>query len=406
MTAKLESMFSKIKLSQSDRPLVLAGFAAIALAIMVQYIAPVFLNALVLEFGFTTTQGGLIISAEMGGIAIFGFFVSPQLANVSKRTVAIIAAVLTIIAQLASLFLTSFEYLFAARCVAGAGLGALYACGAAATAMSSMPERFFALITAAVALFMAVFVVVLGYSTKAYGVSGGYGVLAVATILSLPLLRLMPTEISKNSKDHHHVRMPHKGLGFLLMLGIFPILVTGSGVITFLVVLGVNTGYSSEEVSVILGMTYIFAIGASIFVAWMGVRYGYSGPLFLGMLVYAFAGWYLCTAEQQWIYVAANFAKTFGIFLITPFIFGIAAKLDKWGRWTAVIASTTTAAGTLGPTLAGVIMQYGSARMLGFAVAAGSITSLVITQVAVRLISRIKDDEYIEAGHTVSPLTK
>lgn len=405
MTATIRSMFSKIKLSQSDRPLVLAGFAAIALAIMVQYIAPVFINALVLELGFTPTQAGLIISAEMGGIAIFGFFVSPQLANVSKRTVAIIAAALTIIAQLASIFLTSFETLLIARCFAGAGLGALYACGAAATSMSSMPERFFALITAAIALFMALFVVVLGYSTTTYGLNGGYGVMAVVTVFSLLLLRLMPTEISAESKDHHHVRMPNKGTGFLLMLGIFPLMVTGSGVITFLVVLGVNIGYSAEEVSVILGMTYIFAIGASVFVAWMGVRYGYAGPLFVGMFIYAIAGWYLCTAQQQWIYVAANFAKTFGIFLITPFIFGVAAKLDKWGRWTAVIAATTTAGGTLGPTLAGVIMQYGSSRVLGYAVAIGSITSLVVTQLAVRQIARIKDEDSAERCQTASSLT-
>lgn len=122
--------------------------------------------------------------------------------------------------------------------------------------------------------------------------------------------------------------------------------------------------------------SFVGLIGAAAATA-LNVRLGRAMPISAFCLGYALIALVLCLLQNSTAYVIALVGSVILYYFSMPYLFGLAAAIDRSGRWAAAAGSAYLLGFAAGPVLGGVV------------IAASGYTSLSAVCVAMTAVARI-----------------
>lgn len=378
--------------------LLLGGFAGFLLGNLTHGIAPVIVEVLIAGLGIEESAAGLVVSAEFIGIALTAIFIGPYVARLSKRRIAIVGCLVAIGAHLLSTLITHFEVLLMVRLVAGFGTGSALAAAGAAVASANKADRMFAFIKTGAAAGMAAIVVAGGYSVRWFGVSGAFSLLALLFILILPLLRLLPETPREEGQGNDKTMLPMFGSGCTTIGALLLWLISAGACWVFVLRLGQASGYTIEQASSILGLGLFIGLTGGLLAAWLDTRVGRQLPLAVGILAIGVTWWVICVKPEPVLYAVCVVLNNIAYFFVLPYILGTAAALDRFGRWAAIASTSFLAAMAVAPVLGGILVEFGTYKLLGWFTLVSQIVSLALFLAVLRNLANISHSDAVPVG--------
>ncbi len=363
---------------QGDPPRLLLGIlAGAAIGFAAQGSLPILVGAVIDGLGVNEAAAGLLASAEIGTVALASLLLAPRIHRVSRRRLARLGAIVACIGQALAAASGSFETLLAARVVAGLGEGAAFAAANAALAGSANPERISALLALIGGAGAGLMLAALPFIVEPFGYAGGFVVLLVIGLVCVPLLHFLP-DAPGESAHAVRERAAHPGLGIATMLGFFVLALGGSAMWAFTERIGIHIGLSREFAGGVLAVTMVLGLSGAGLAGLLGMRLGRLAPLVVGLLGVAVSTAALGRASTWPTYAAMLGLWTFMFLFVMPYLMGIAAALDKAGRWAAATVGFWSVGSALGPVSAGTLIATLSYPALGVLVAGCALFSLLL----------------------------
>jgi len=359
-------MTNEIYKKSDDPKLIRAIIAVSAVAVLVFLAGAILVGQMVLEFGFTSSSAGYVISIELAGMAVAAFLGNYWLYSVNLkqavRTGLLLAALangITVIALLS--WQVNLNTLLLLRFLTGLPCGALMVICIKTIAQLNNVDRGYALHTlgqlvgysAAAALLPNLFI----YT----GLYIAYALFGLSMIATIPMSRHFPAAIIRAKQDEVNSRGTN-WLGLLSLLGILFFYISLTGVWTYVERIGVRSGFASTTIGYVLSITALLGILGAGFAAWSAGKVSSLLMIIIGLSLMSFSVWMFLGPQTLINYIiAASIAKLTWTFVL-PFMLGTVALIDYSGRLTTnvftVIAAGIAAGPAIAATLIGVEANY------------------------------------------------
>lgn len=347
---------------KGDPPAAIATIVFLgAVAVAGFNIQPMYLGALADHLQFGAEQLGLIAGVEIAGSALAGIAAIFWIRRWDWQRVAIVALGALAVGNLASAYISDFEFLVAIRFLTGfLGIGTNYALAIAALSDTRKRERNYS-----IAVVVQVSVAIIGFTLLPsviadFGTRAVFLPLGVIALALLPFLQHLPRGGRKvDAIATQAVRVSSLPIWFALGCQCIWYLGVG-GVWAFVERIGVDAGIDAAGIGNALALGMAVGLLGAFVAAVVADRFGRVIPFAMAMLGQVLAVWVLADLDEfNGLIIAIclyNGAWNFAL----PYLFAMAALADARGQL-VVLMSTAQAVGlTFGATLAGaVIGRYG-----------------------------------------------
>jgi len=356
--------------------LVVGAIAAQVIGGLVTQMLPFMVSGLMVGLELSEQDAGLVTSVELFILAITAIAIAPILLRFSYRRVVLIAVALALLAQGASIFSASLASLILLRGLAGVGEGALYALSLSVVASrSNNPDKIYGYFQVAWALGSVALFTIGGQLTAAFAHRGIFALIAGVTLALAPLLLFIPDARAKNgdAAAADDVRAsPMLGVMTLAATGLY--LIASAALYAFVAPLGERAGLDTEAVGYALTVaTLVGLVGAGAATA-LNVRWGRAIPISGFCVAFSLFALALIISRNPIVYVIALVASAAIYYFSLPYLFGLAAALDRSGRWAAAAGSAFLLGYAAGPLAGGaVIARSGYTGLAVFCVAVTTI---------------------------------
>lgn len=250
--------------------------------------------------------------------------------------------------------------------VAGAGAGVAAAAGGAAFAATRRPER-----STAISLFwntiaVAVALVALPLAANAAGKAGSFGLLALACVLMIPLLRALPDASSTAEQEGRLRDAPRRGFGLLVALGAAVYVMSETAVWAFSGEIAVTrVGIGEDSVGLLLAAVTLAGLLGAAAAGWADTRFGRALPFFVIIALSTACKAWVVTTHSPLAFTAAQLVWGATLTAAYAYFVGISAALDGLGRWSAFTTGAFGFGAALGPIVAGVVVEASGYAALG-----------------------------------------
>jgi predicted MFS family arabinose efflux permease len=323
--------------------------------------------------GLTLSErdAGLVASVELLALAATAIAIVPILQRVTYRRICLMAAGLAVIAQCASIFSTSLAEVTVMRALSGVGAGALYAVSlSVVAARSANPDRVYSYFQLVWALGSIALFTVGGQLTTAFAQRGIFALMLGLTLAIAPMLMLIPASQAKTGAGTGAAIPANRAspiLGIMTLLAIGLCLLGSGAIYAFVGPLGERAGLDTNAVGYVLTVaTLCGLVGAGAATA-LNLKWGRMIPLSAVFAGYALVVAVLCLAHNAVVYVTTVIAFVVIYYFSMPYLFGLAAALDRTGRWAAAAGSAFLLGCAAAPLFAGTMIE--GAGYTGLAVA-------------------------------------
>jgi len=331
---------------------------------------PQLLEPIKTEFGLGDEVITRLYGYELFVFALVALAAAGPLARLSRVRVALFGGSIAVASGIAASLADSYSMLVLCRVMLGAGGALVGAAGTAAASSSADPERLFAVMMIGSSVILAIEPALLERAALGpYGLNGGFIGLAIATAALMPLLLWLLSPAKNEATERESpwsalLYAPNRGIAIAVMLALF-IFATGQGGIwTYLAELGERAELEGEVFGFVLsGVQLIGLIGAFLAI-WIGDRFGYKGPIILGIAVNVAAAVGLGMNEDPYLYVLLNVVWYATYYFVVPYLLGFLAKLDELGRWAVAVDAMWWLGDAAGPPISGVIVERGGIDLL------------------------------------------
>jgi predicted MFS family arabinose efflux permease len=354
-------------------------FTVIAAAIYVTL--PMFVGFTIDSFHFSERQAGFFAAADMFGACLSSLIISFTIHRLSWRKVLGFATICLVLADILSGLFTSFSLLTACRICAGLCEGALLSLANAGIGELRNSDRVFGFSNAAQIAFGALALVMAPSVVNSYGVPSVFFAYAVLSASGLAFVRHMPCGPCGPREAQS---LPASGPGWISapsLMGLAAVLlffVAQGGVWAFLDRIGIAHHLPDDFVSKVLALSSVSGFTGASLASALSTRYGRLHPLFLGAIGSITSMLVLGLSKGGWLFAAMASLFNFAWNLCVPYQFGLLSAVDP-SRRTVVLGGVVVFAGlTIGPAVAGVLMQRGSSVAFTGAAAILSAASLCI----------------------------
>lgn len=300
-------------------------------------------------------DAGLVLTIELLALGLAAIAIAPVLPRLSARRIALAGAALTLLAQSASIFSPSWASLVALRATAGTGEGVLWAVSlSVVAARSSNPDKIYSYFQVVWALGSVALFAIGGEVTYAFAHRGTLAFIAGVTLALTPLLLFMPDSVAKRSNavsEDVEPASPLLGIMTLAAIGLF--LIAGAAVYAFSAPLGERAGLDTREVGYALALASFLGLAGAWAATKLNVRLGRAIPILLSCAGFAVVVLALCLWRDFAGYLFALVASLMIYYFSTPYFFGLAAAIDRTGRWAAAAGSIYLLGFAAGPLVAG-----------------------------------------------------
>lgn len=344
--------------ARDPAPLVVGAIAAQLIGGLVMQMSPFMIGGFMAGLSVSERKAGLVASLELLVLAATAIAIAPVLPRLSYRRVALAAVALVLLAQSASVFSVSWTWLVLLRGLAGLGEGALYAVSLCVVACrSNNPDKVYGYFQVVWALGSAALFAVGGEFTAAFAHRGILVLIAGMTLALAPLLLLLP-DARDESGDRSASGAPQASPlpGAMIFTAILFYLTASAALYAFSTPLGERAGLGTSAVGYALTVaTLVGLAGAGAAIA-VNMRWGRAIPISVFCAGFSVVALVLCLWRDPTAYVAALVASVVIYYFSIPYLFGLAAALDRSGRWAAAAGSAYLIGFAAGPLIAGAVI--------------------------------------------------
>lgn len=336
------------------------------LGLMPLSVLPMFVGLIIDDLKFSTEVAGALIAVNLFGNAI-GVLLVSFVQKLTRKQIVYCGVLLTIIFELASLNTASITGLFILRFVAGIGGGLVTGAAYSWLAKHKSPDKGFAVLIFLQFLLSAILLYSLTSYAEKYGLATLYWLFIVSALVSLlccPILAQNPNpNITTDNTQKNRVNKPANTLNkvvitkVLLSLALFEL--AASGLWAFIERMGVAWQLTFSDIGTGLSLGSLAGIPGSLLVIILGLKYGRSIPLTLGIMI-SIVSLVLFTLGTPNLlnYVIGLVIFNLSWSYTVPYIQGIQAQIDEtgsiaiWGMFTVLTAIAA------GPFIFGIIIKY------------------------------------------------
>ena len=356
---------------------IVAACAVNSAALVGTSLTPLIIAGLIIGLNLNETGAGSLVTAEVTAMGITGLVVAPFLGGFPRRTIGLGAAALLLTAHIGAALSQDFQTLLFWRVLAGIGAGALVATVNAVIAAAHRPTRLYGIAMMAAYASTGVLGIIVSRIVEEHAYAGAYGVLAVFTLLLLPLLAMLPGRLQDPKAAKASV---NAGPAWASMVAIFLIGLSMMAYYAFVERLGNRLGMPIETIGWVFAGVQVASVVGSGAAAIVGERFGIVKPLLAGAVLHAASIVSAVGAKSTVLFSAAVIAEGLTFLFIWPLMYALVAQLDRSGRWAAAAAGVFMSSTAAGPLLGGVLINQAGYGALGWLAVATVIPAFVIFQ--------------------------
>lgn len=346
-----------------DQPLpLIAAVNFGAVAIIIFNALPVIMGVASDTLGLSAEQLGLLASLELAGIGLTSVSGLFWIRKISWRRAVLIGTLVLAAGNVLSAFAGGASTLIALRFFTGLlGEGVIFTVAIAAIGDSRNADRAFAYsIVGQVGLGM-VALWSFPYVAASLGFPGVMGVMAVLAVLSLLLLPWLPAGGEKiEPSDKAGQSGVAAGAITTPLIGLFGIVVWFiglSGIWAFVERIGIEIPLEQTTIGMLLSLGLGLGALASLLVALVGDRYGRFWPPLSALVLHAIICFFFAGELTVFVYGALVLLFTFIWNIGLPYLLGLIADSDASGRLVVLIVSAQAFGNTIGPLVAGQVVE-------------------------------------------------
>lgn len=333
-------------------------------------ILPVVIGGLVDSLGLTSSQAGLVATAEFIGMAVANLAVAAVVHRWNRRTLGFSMLALMIAGNLSSVVVDGFAVLFVTRVICGLSEGALIALMTAGVVSTRSPDRIFGTFLIANLSFAAISFTIIPKILASWGISGAFVWLAGLAILGMTVVHWFPAfardegdQSADADSGSSKVALVPAALGLAAMFSFF--LCIGA-VWPYMERIGVYLGHSVETVGEHLAVASLAGIVGAAMVAWLDIKLGRTIPLIVSIFALAACLILLLHGDNVFFVVVLIFMWAWIVTL--TYLTGAMAILDPLGRVASIGVAMQSAGLMFGPALSALFLgenQYLNVAWLG-----------------------------------------
>lgn len=364
-------------------------FSAITPSVLLM--APAIASQLAIENGLGPAEIGRYFFIELAAMSLAvlpGFYWQTR---VDWRKVALVSVALFLAANVASVFVASYQVLLVLRFLSALGGGTLMVLSLSSAATSSDPDRVYGFWLVGQLLLGAVGLYVMPLLFGAFGLKALYITLVVFVLLSVPFAlsfeagppQARPSASIGGGAGAGRLR---QGLG---LVAIFTLYIGISSVWTFVGMVATKIGLDPATAGSILAAATLCGIPTAVLTTVLGQRWprrvlilaGYAAATLAILMLTGLSGVVMFTAAALLFKMAWTF--------IVPYILASMAEIDGQGRLMGVVNLMIGAGLAFGPGFAGAALEKGvslSGMLAGCA--ATVVGSYLMLALAIRPSSR------------------
>ena len=326
----------------------------------VYFIAPLLVGGYVTQLGFSSQQGGYIISAELAGFAVAPIPAAIWVRRISWRTALYLAAGSIILMNLVTSSLTGFSLFLAVRFLSGFAAGIQLAVCMAVIHRTLDPDRNLGYWFGLQLLAGSVGVIFLPGLIADFSVGSVFLLLAGLHTLLLLFIRFIPDsreieqmpEVKATGSVPVLVALGFAGL-FLFEAGIM-------GVWTYYERIGNAGGIAARTIGYALSASLFLGFIGSMAAAALSTRFNRLVPVVAGTGLAIFCTGLLLTDFTTAAYVISIGLYSFAWYFTLPYLMACIANVDATGRL-LILSNLVTGLGTsVGPAWAAFLQTSDS----------------------------------------------
>jgi predicted MFS family arabinose efflux permease len=344
--------------SRDPTSLVVSAISAQVIGGLVPQMSPLMIGGMIDGLSLSERDAGLIAFIELLTLAVTATLTGAALSRVSYRRVGFLAVALTALGQAASIFTDSLMSLALLRCVAGIGEGALYAVSLCLVASHSRnPDKVYGYFQIAWAVGLVALFSIGGQLTTSFAHRGILALIAGVTLALSPLLLLVPDVRSKTpDANGEDAAQPPLLLGVMTLAAVMLYMTASAAIYTFSAPLGERAGLDTGEVGYALTIGSLVGLAGAGAATAINVRWGRVVPISGFCIGFTLVVLALCLSRDPGVYVVALVGSFVIYYFSIPYLFGLAATLDRSGRWAAAGGSAYLIGFAAGPLVAGAVI--------------------------------------------------
>lgn len=374
-------------------------FLGLSLGSFTVFSAPLYIGTLIDGYAFTKPQAGLVNSLEIGSLALVALVLSNRLNQVSLRSYAAVAMLITLTANVVTFAFNDYSSILIIRTIAGAGVGVCLAVSSVLLSRANDPDRMMAVVLASVTLLMIIALPIMGHISEKWNFNGVIALFTLIILIFIPLVPFTPsldaqgkqTLIQNEEESTSNKSIPvnrHLVLGILGLGLIFIFCMLDSSIWAYSERSGYNLGLDYSDIGLILALAQIMGLVSSFLVVVIGNKLPRMLPIASGILLMGVASLFIYKTDSQFIYSISMACCGFGFFLTLPYLIGSCARLDQDGRWAVRANSITMLGGAVAPFAAGNVSASRGLSALGIYCILLAFISLILAFVFTQQINK------------------
>ena len=326
----------------------------------VYFIAPLLVGGYVTQLGFSSQQGGYIISAELAGFAFAPIPAAIWVKRISWRMALYLAAASVILMNLVTSSLTGFSLFLLVRFLSGFAAGIQLAVCMAVIHRTLDPDRSLGYWFGLQLLAGSVGVIFLPGLVADFGIGSVFLLLAGMHVLLLVFIRFIPDsgeinqipEVKATGSVPILVALGFAGL-FLFEAGIM-------GVWAYYERIGNASGIAAQTIGYALSASLFLGFLGSMATAALSTRFSRLLPVVVGTGLAILCMALLLTDFSTVVYLISVGLFSFAWYFTLPYIMACIANVDTTGRL-LILSNLVAAVGTsIGPACAALLQTSGS----------------------------------------------
>jgi predicted MFS family arabinose efflux permease len=354
-----------------------------AVAIIIFNALPVIMGVASDTLGLNSEQLGLMAAVELAGIGLTSISGLIWIRKVRWRRAVLLGTLTLATGNVLSIFADSASTLIPLRFLTGLlGEGVIFTVAIAAIGDARNADRAFAYsIVGQVGLGM-VALWCFPYIALSMGYAGVMGVMAALALACLVLLPWLPAGGEKAVEPGALAPIDAAANSFVTpligLLGMVCWFIGLSGIWAFVERIGSQVPIPQTTIGMLLSLGLGLGALASLTVALVGDRYGRFWPPLAAIAVHALICFLLAGKLTVFMYSALVLSFTFVWNIGLPFFLGLIADSDSGGRMVVLLVSAQAFGNTLGPLIAGQIIEVKGMASVGFSSALFCLLALMI----------------------------
>jgi predicted MFS family arabinose efflux permease len=366
----------------TERKTVFAACLLSTAGAIVYLISPVLFGSAIESLGLTNSQAGLMLSVYFAGYTLITVSAVFWLQKSNARTIALLSTIVFVIGLLVAAAAPGYEALIAGMFLSGIGAGMLYGLSIAAIAESDDPDRYYGFALAAQLAFGSS-LLFLGPSILGpkWGFSGILaGTVVFVVVMALPY-RWLPERLAQGHEQPGRTQVASSVVPVFAGITALLIWFTGmSGLYAFVERIGADGGLDGVTIGTVLSLTVITGMSGALTAALIADRYGKIRPHIAAAAGTILAMLLLYAKPDLFRYAIAISVLTYSWNFWLAYFLGTVATADFTGRYSVLTTAALGLGATLGPGIAGSLVngaEFSRLFLFSFVAIIGGLVTIV-----------------------------